>query len=456
MQSQPQFPESTTKLLEGFKALREAASSEAWSPPLLPRPAALEKLAREFDRNPPAPPERPPFDPEEARRQWQRYLSTQDQTQLERRAVRCLCWDPEIAATTEFLHLLEKYDRQLSAPMILGLLGVYHHLWRTQHSALEQCVAKWLRDYQGYNQILLHLAKVADEVVGQQAAAQAAARYTPNGKGSARTLLTQRGLALDTPYASAVAEAFLSIALRQLERTKGVQEIRFLCEELIPADRDLLLPQTFATAVKRVINIASLNSSNVELRDVAKSFVLLEPRLGDPRRHPGRWDNNRLSAEAETVKSWLSEEDLKFFFDLLMEGQEDRQHRRKFWLQYVHRVKNSRVAIGEADRQRLRLQLNGLRERGRTYASLDDWNASAFVMDFGSIIVVEFSQTGNACSVHEANKTSRGQIGDLQANKFFKSTLKKRPRSPGWFPHDAGGYWRFKVQQYLARFGIRD
>jgi hypothetical protein len=450
MQSQPQIPENTAKLLEGFNALREAA--EKRPDPVLPKPVALEALAHQF-RTEVLPPSGPSlFDPEEARRQWQRYLSTQDQTQLERRAIRRLCWDPEIAATTEFLHLLEKYDRPLSAPMILGLLEAYHRLWRTQHSALERCVAKWLRDYQGYNQVLLHLAKVADEIVGQHAAALAAARYTANGKGNARTLLTQRGLALDTPYASAVAEAFLNLALRKLERTKGVQEIRFLCEELIPADRDLLPPETFTTAVKGVIKLASLNSSNPELRDVAKNFVLLEPRLGDPRRHPGRWDNNRLSPEAEIVKSWLSEEDLKFFFDLLMEGQEDRHNRRKFWLQYVHRVKNSRVAIGESDRQRLRLQLTELRKRGRTYASLEDWNASAFVMDFGSVIVVEFSQTNNSCSVHEA-KTS--QI-DLQTDRFSKSRLKKRPYSPGWFIHDAGGSWMIKVQQYLAQFGVRD
>src|SRR5581483_7468762 len=281
-QSQSQFTESTTKLLEGFNILREAASPEAWRTPhgsrLLPRPVALEALAHHFESEAEALPLPQPsiFDPEEARRQWQRYLSTQDQTQLERRAVRRLCWDLEIAATTEFLHLLDKYDRLLSASMILGLLDVHHRLWMTQSSTLERCVAKWLRDYQGYNQVLLRLAKVADEVVGQQAAAQAAARCTSNGKGNARTLLTQRGLALDTPYASAVAEAFLNIALRKLECTKGIQEIRFLCEELIPADRDLLLPQTFATAVKGVIKLASLNSSKARMhqRDTGNSFSL--------------------------------------------------------------------------------------------------------------------------------------------------------------------------------------
>jgi hypothetical protein len=50
--------------------------------------------------------------------------------------------------------------------MILGLLGVYHLLWKNRNNDLEQCTTKWLHDYRGYNQILLHLAEVADEVVG--------------------------------------------------------------------------------------------------------------------------------------------------------------------------------------------------------------------------------------------------------------------------------------------------
>lgn len=462
MSNEPQPPEGGIKLLEGFEVLREATSPKVWSAglqreQLLPGPSALEAVARRFDKEAKeqSPLGRPQFDLEEARKQWQRYLATRDSSQIELRALRRLCWDPEVAATTEFLHLIEGYNRPPSALMILGLLGVYHLLWGSRKDDLEHQVTKWLRDYRGYNPILLRLAEVDDEVVGPHAATRTAARHASDENESARTLLTQRGLALNTPYASAVAEALLNLALRKLERNPDLREVQHFCEKVIPADRDILPLQVFANAVKGLVRLTSSSPTDSALRDVVKNFTLLDSQLGDPRRHLARWDNMRLSSEAETVKGWLSEEDLKFFFDLIMEGQEDRHRRRDFWLRYVPRVRNSRVALGETDRQRLRLQLEDLKKRGRTYATLDDWSASAFVMDFGPVIVVEFSQTGNACSVHEA-KVCREKIGDLQANRFYKARLKKPFNSPGWFRHDSVGRWMREVQQHLALFGVRE
>jgi EH_Signature domain len=289
--------------------------------------------------------------------------------------------------------------------------------------------------------------------VGAYAALRAATRCVSNGNTSACELLTQRGLALNTPYASTVAEALLNLTLRKLERTQELQEARHLCEELIPADRDLLLPQVFANAVKGLVRLASSGSAGSALRDTVKDFVLREERLGDPRRNPTQWTNAGLATEAETVTSWLSEEDLRFFFDSIMKGQPDPHGRYQFWLRYVDRVRNFRVAIGEKYRQSHRVELDGLKKRGRSYAELDGWDASAFIMDFGSVIVVEFSQTGNACSVHEA-KAGREKIGDLRANKFYKSKLKRPLRSLGWFRHDHDGNWKREVRQYLSGFGV--
>jgi hypothetical protein len=464
MVNELQPTEGIAKLLEGFEVLREAASPKVWSTglrggQLLPGPSALEGVAHKFmaeakdKQSPPS----PPPDPEKARRQWRLYLTTRDPSQIERRAVRSLCWDPEIAATTAFLRLIEGYDRPPSAHMIHGLLGVYHLQWGNRNDDLEHCVTKWLHDYRGYNQILLHIAEVVDEVVGPYAAIRAASHCVSDGSTSARALLTQRGLALNTPYASAVAEALLNVALRKLERTQELQEARNLCEGLIPADRDLLLPQVFVDAVKELIRVASSGPSSLTLRDTVKDFVLREERLGDPRRNSTQWTSKGLVTEAETVTSWLSEEDLRFFFDSIMKGQPDPHGRYQFWLRYVDRVRNFRVAIGEKYRQSHRVELDGLKKRGRSYAELDDWDASAFIMDFGPVIVVEFSQTGNACSAHEA-KAGREKIGDLRANKFYKSKLKRPLRSQGWFRHDPDGNWKREVRQYLSRpgFGVRE
>lgn len=462
MSNESQPPDGLTKLLEGFMALRETASAKAWSTrfhnnQLLPGPSRLEAVARLLEAEGKQPVRTPPprLDLEEAREQWQRYLTTQDPNQIEWRAVRRLCWDPEVAPTAKFLRLLEGSNRSPSAPMILGLLGVYHLLWDNEKGDLERCVTKWLQTYQGCHPLLHRLCERVDEVSGPHAA-EYTARSAFENRRSVRSVVEQRGLALSTPYAFSAAGHLINAHLYMLERSRNLDQARYICEQLLPADRDLLLfrPEAFASAVKHLVALASKNQ-DPHLRNVVKDFVLREERLGDPRRHPGRWDNMGLSAEAATVTGWLSEEDLQFFFDLIMEGQEDKHHRREFWLRYVYRVRNSRVAIGEADRQRLRLQLSDLKKRGRAYATLDDWGASAFVMDFGPVIVVEFSQTGNACSVHEA-ASIRQRLGNFQADSFYKTGLKKRLRSPGWFRHDAEGHWRHEVRQYLARFGVRE
>ncbi len=106
MQNEQQPPEGAAKLLAGFATLREAA--KLWNTGLhggrlLPGPSALEVIAHQFaaKAKEQPPPSRPP-DPEEARRQWQRYLTNRDPSQIERRALRRLCWDPEVADTNGF------------------------------------------------------------------------------------------------------------------------------------------------------------------------------------------------------------------------------------------------------------------------------------------------------------------------------------------------------------------
>jgi len=460
MQNDQQTPENINKLLEGFETLRETTSSKIWNSGLhggrlFSGPSRLESLAHQLakEEEKPSLPRLSSIDSEEARRQWQHYLKTRDSSQVERRALRYLCWDAEIAATPSFLRLIAQPDRPPSAPMILGLLGVHHALWSTPNDTLERLIVKWLREYEGYNPAVRRLVAIADEVVGRDAAWRASRTAFEKGL-TARQLLEDRGLMLQSAYAFVVASELLKANVQILERAGDLNRARYICDQLIPTDRDLLKPDTFAEAVKRLVAIA-VRAIDVQFQDVVKGFVLLEPRLGDPRRHASRWENVGLATEAELVRGWLAKEDLEFFFNLIMEGQEDRHHRRDFWLRYVQKAKDFRVAIGEADYQRLRMKLHDLQKRGRNYASLDDWEASAFIMDFGPVSVVEFSKAGNACSIHEA-KISREKIGDFQRDKFYKTGLKKRPRSSGWFRHDQEGKWMWEVQQYLARFGIRE
>lgn len=458
MSNQRHFLEGAAALEAGFEALRQIASPKVWArdfrSDLRPQHRwALEALGQKLaaEATTLAVPRRPQFSMDAARRQWEEYLVTGDARRVEPRAVRRLCSEVDVAVREEFGALLLRYDRPPSKSMLRDLLAVYHATFNERHSELARYLGTQLRDYRGHSHLLTRLAAVADEVVGE-AAASRAARKASSAHATARQFLDELGLAANTPYALAVGGELIDVALRQLERTRDPDKLRDVCEQLIPAHRDLLIPRAFSGAVQRLVTFAA--SGDPSLRETVKSFVLLEPRLGDPRQHPDRWDNVGLSEHAEIVKGWLSEEDLRFFFDLIMKDQEDRHQRRDFWINYVHRVRNSRVAVGMRDRERLRVQLEDMKKRGRTYGLLEDWNVSAFVMDFGPAVAIEFSRVG-ACNIYDA-KAAHEKIGDLGARKFSPGKLKMLRGSPGWFRHDRNGYWMSDVRQLLARFGVRD
>jgi hypothetical protein len=440
----------------GFGTLQEAASPKMWNAGfrkgrLLPGPSAIEALARQLETvgdnslNSIV----PPGNQEEALRQWQHYLKTRDTSQFTKRARRCLCSVPTVARDPRFLTLLEQSGSAPTVSMIAALLGAYHALWdsRGENAVFERRLTHWVHNYQGSYRPLRELTTIINEVVGPQAA-PLAARSAFHKQSSACHLLEERGLATNTPYASAIAGGILNACVRQLESTGNLNHARYICEQLIPADRGLIRDGAFFNTVKRLVTL-SANTTDFALRDVVKNFVLLDPKLGDPRRYPNRWDTLRLSKEAKIVAGWLSEEDLKFFFDLIMERQEDRHHRRNFWLRYVHRVGNSSVAIGQEDRDRLRSQLSDLKKRGRTYANLNTWDVSAFIMDFGKVIVVEFSRTGNACFFYKVDPDHK-KIINLQAREFSLFNLKIPNRASERVIHDRNGNWMDKVQQHLA------
>jgi hypothetical protein len=76
---------------------------------------------------------------------------------------------------------------------------------------------------------------------------------------------------------------------------------------------------------------------------------------------------------------------------------------------------------------------------------------SAFVMDFGRAVVVEFSEAGNACYVYREEK-GRDPI-PWQAAQVDIHLLKNRRRAGDWLRHVQG--WEHTFADTLARFGVR-
>jgi hypothetical protein len=169
-----------------------------------------------------------------------------------------------------------------------------------------------------------------------------------------------------------------------------------------------------------------------------------------------------VSEAEQRVVEWLSKLDIVFFFESVLPKGEDPQGRKEFWLRYVPSIKKSRPLLRREDKERLQ---RDLKEKGMKLVhagSMDDWStASAFVLDFGPLLVIEFSETGNACYVYRKNDIDE-VIPDFWASKpFVQKKLRRtdlpherivhRQRKSQW--HSGG--WEESAARLLAKFDIR-
>jgi hypothetical protein len=202
------------------------------------------------------------------------------------------------------------------------------------------------------------------------------------------------------------------------------------------------------------------SSKNENAKDRLKDFVLSHPNLGDPRL-PGfdsNWDQD--SSLTKKVIEWLSQSDIKFFFELFIQNEEDKQGRKQFWLQFAHLVRGTRVVVSDTDRRRLYRNLtdnSAKYSKSRLLASLSDKQepSTVFLMDFGILKVVEFSLSNNACYFY----SNDGKFEYLDRARFWNTEifsvreLKNQNICTERLSHQAG--WEGKFQRTLALFGLR-
>jgi hypothetical protein len=157
---------------------------------------------------------------------------------------------------------------------------------------------------------------------------------------------------------------------------------------------------------------------------------------------------------------WMSQFDIVFFFDHVLPTRgEDPHGRKQFWLRYVKRVRQSHPLLYWDDRIRLETILRAKREEAKEFGRIDG-HTSAFLLDFGKIVVVEFSAPGNACYVyHEsdfkkivADFWTRGTL-TVTGLKKKESSIGKQSRFYWNGVHRAG--WQSDASQLLAFYGVR-
>lgn len=201
---------------------------------------------------------------------------------------------------------------------------------------------------------------------------------------------------------------------------------------------DIKLPQLLAVrAAARVIRRYAKCRNRPEherLRDTCLTLI------GNPWIDPTAWDAHVNHEPArQMVEGWLKRRLIRDFFELLAKDGAADLRRLNYWLKWEPEISDMWFVLGRDAQRNKSAAFTNVRKRmagkDRILADAADDN-NAFVMRVGSLLVVEFGVTGNACYAFEA---SRFPV-DLDAPAFSLYGMKNRRVAALWLSH-SGYTW---------------
>jgi hypothetical protein len=362
---------------------------------------------------------------EKAKATWYEAVRSGSYTQISTRTVRILCSVSNIAQSEGFIEFLEQRP-SLTPTMIRSLVGIYHLNWnnRNEPSNLENLLQRHIEKYEGHNNCLSHWRQSRNLIIGNTSPSDTADFLFP----SLTNLETVfESLYLDstqTPFGAAVILHAASKVCKSLDtKTPDRNQWSYLLNNLL--DFESLHKDNRQDILTAMIQIVDNHRGQPEWLGCLgelKDYILQHRDFGDPRTNPVKWDSVDKFTQ-QTFIAWLSEEDLKFFFELIIKR--DPHSRKSFWLNYVRSITNSSVIIGDTDRTYHRSELDQLRHRGRNFSHGTGIDSSAFIMTFGKYVVVEFSEVGNACYVYQT-KDFEKLFGSIRTAKIDLRMLKEK------------------------------
>ena len=354
------------------------------------------------------------------------------------RALTSLSWHPGTATSAAFCRHLERCGEPLSGRALEGLIRSCHSRWHeARRSGAVALARRQLAGFAGRRRRLMHW-KTRPEILSEEGPSQIG-RYWALDRQGPDEAAAALNLDADSEFARQAVQATAGECRRN---TAAEERWNYLVRAVLPWKR--WSPAEFKHEFGATVVWAQAHGDG-RMAELAK-FARNDARLGDPRqaRNNPNWAG-LVNARAAII-ACLSRFDIQFFFDHVLPRRADPHGRKQFWLQYVNRLLASRSALGRPDRERLDFRVV------KDTARLDTTLTSAFILDFGNIMAVEFSQTGNACYFY--GRQAAGQIvPDVWANEFSLTRLKDQHRKSLRVIHRTG--WQEEASQELAKHGIR-
>lgn len=385
---------------------------------------------------------KPPRPPEDYRQQWQDFIDKRRDS-LEPRTVRYLCWEPDIATDPRFQKYLDRLETDLSARSLQGLVRSCHARWSPDFAggSVAADVRHRLYRFNGANRVIAKWKEALSLVVGSKATGELA-KWMLQGRKPIKEACESWKVEEQSRYLLQAAEEAAAACLKKVGEHSPHN--RFMIDEIIawngwPIDR---FKKLVSDAIERTFPAS-------EFAEALKPMVLGDNRLGDPRlpRNATNWLGVSTEARNRFIE-WLSKDDIVFFFELGLPKGKDPHGRKKFWLDYVGNVKKSRPLLCDDDRARLQNAKEKVGNFGRIIGE-----TSAFLLDFGTVVAVEFSKSGNACYLYEKPAAEK-VIPDFWSSKPFSApSLKSKKLAEVVVTHHLR--WQVYLEMILARCGVR-
>lgn len=379
--------------------------------------------------------------PDEYLNQWNELLAGQ-RAELEWRAIRALCWESKVATDMRFQRYLDREWPPLRARALQGMIRACHMRW-TEVAArpVIERVQQRLKSYDGANRLLKRWQQSAEMLLGAQGAVKFAKEIIRH-QASVANACQELQISEQTAYASEAAEAALNICF-----TANLPNLP--AEESLPR---LLRWNGWFDRFKHVAGTMILHPLAEANEAYRQSLVncLLDNKqgLGDPRLQATPWAGVVDEAKKRFIR-WLSREDIVFFFDHVT-GRNHSRGRRDFWLRYIGSLEKSRSLLNSTDEARLSVEIRS-RQSTISYGRING-DASAFLLDFGRVVAVEFHPIG---AIYFYDKQNFNQIIPQfwQKAGFTVAGLKQKPPAMERISHIGG--WQYKAESFLAKHGIR-
>jgi len=388
--------------------------------------------------------------PQEYIQQWENYLSGRLNT-IEQRAIRFLCWEPVVATDPKFQEYLDTHKVEIRARSIQGLVYSCHRRWSEElaFGSTVRRVRERIEFYSGTKRLIQKWRDNISMLIGL---------YGPNEFGSLLEKVRQPidklcntwGFDSRTPYVLNAVQCAAHRCRVSLIQDKTCAD--YLLKVLMLWDG---WPEAeFKTEASELI-LHPFAANDAGFRELLTDFILRDAknRLGDPRL-PGN-DRKWLGVSIEArrlVIQWLSRLDIVFFFEHVLPNGKDPHDRKPFWLQYLGRLVQSRPLLCESDRLRLAAVLDRNKDRVVNFGRMRTDN-SAFLLDFGNIVAVEFSKVGRVYLYDKG--VFEKIIPNFWSNIPFQEQwgLKQPELADASEAHI--GHWERRVANVLERYGIR-